>query len=114
MRESCGDDRFELIGKAKARLLEATNIEMRPDEMAVIDNILFRCWQMGWLDQLRDANTRWHDLFGTPERAARTLSEMWPCTVYAHLKCGKCVLNGACANRDSLDALLEWLRGESK
>lgn len=56
--EVCGDDRFELIAKAKARLLEATNIEMRPDEMAVIDNILFRCWQMGWLDQLRDVNTR--------------------------------------------------------
>ena len=55
--EVCTDDRFELIEKAKAKLLEATNIEMRPDEMAVIDSILFRCWQMGWLDQLREAAT---------------------------------------------------------
>ena len=53
--EVCTDDRFELIEKAKAKLLEATNIEMRPDEMAVIDSILFRCWQMGWLDQLRES-----------------------------------------------------------
>lgn len=45
--ETCDDDRFELINKAKAKLLEATNIEMCPDEMAVIDSILFRCWQMG-------------------------------------------------------------------
>lgn len=71
--EVCGDDSFVLIGKAKAKLLEATNIEMCPDEMAVIDNILFRCWQMGWLDQLCDEGTRWHELFGTPERAARTV-----------------------------------------
>ena len=45
------DERFELISKAKAELLEATNIESSPEEMAVIDNILFRFWQMGWLDR---------------------------------------------------------------
>lgn len=54
MSEVCSDDRFELIEKAKSMLVNATNIEMRPDEMAVIDSILFRCWQMGWLDQLRE------------------------------------------------------------
>ena len=50
----CNDDRFKLINKAKTKLLETTNIETRPDEMVVIDDILFRCWQMGWLDQLRE------------------------------------------------------------
>lgn len=45
----CGDDRFEIIAKAKERLMEATNIESRPDEMAVLDSMLFRFWQMGWL-----------------------------------------------------------------
>ena len=48
----CADNRFELIAKARDALLESTNIEDSPDEMAVLDNILFRCWQMGWLDEL--------------------------------------------------------------
>ena len=51
MNEICGDNRFEIIASAKKDLLEGTNIDMCPDEMAVIDNILFRCWQMGWLDR---------------------------------------------------------------
>ena len=49
MNEICGDDRFEIIEAAKNRLIDATNIEDRPDEMAVIDSVLFRIWQMGWL-----------------------------------------------------------------
>ena len=52
--ETCSDDRFELIAKAKTKLLESTNIESRPEEVAVLDSILFRCWQMGWFDHLRD------------------------------------------------------------
>lgn len=51
MADMCGDNRFEIIARAKKALLEGTNIDMCPDEMAVIDNILFRCWQMGWLDR---------------------------------------------------------------
>lgn len=45
----CGDDRFEIIGKARKDIIEKTNIESSPEEMKVLDNILFRCWQMGWL-----------------------------------------------------------------
>ena len=45
----CGDDRFEIIGRAKQAILEKTNIADSPDEMAVLDSFLFRCWQMGWL-----------------------------------------------------------------
>jgi len=52
MSELCTDNRFELIEKYKQKLIDATNIEMAPDEMAVIDDILFRFWQMGWLDKL--------------------------------------------------------------
>lgn len=48
--DACGDNRFELIERAKKTLIEATNIESSPDEMKVLDNILFRMWQMGWLD----------------------------------------------------------------
>ena len=49
MSEICGDNRFEIIERAKKDLLESTNINMSPDEMKVLDNFLFRCWQMGWL-----------------------------------------------------------------
>lgn len=48
----CTDDRFKVIAKYKAELLDKTNIETSADEMAVIDNILFRMWQIGWLDRL--------------------------------------------------------------
>lgn len=47
----CGDNRFEIIAKAKAHILESTNINSSPEEMKVLDNFLFRCWQMGWLDK---------------------------------------------------------------
>ena len=53
MSEVCSDNRFELIGKFKGELIDATNIETSPEEMAVLDNILFRMWQMGWLDKLK-------------------------------------------------------------
>ena len=52
MSDLCNDNRFELIEKCKKKLVEGTNIETAPDEMAVLDNILFRFWQMGWLDKL--------------------------------------------------------------
>ena len=45
------DNRLELIERYKKQLVESTNIENSPDEMAVIDNILFRFWQMGWLKE---------------------------------------------------------------
>lgn len=47
--EICTDNRFEIIAAYKKKLIERTNIQSRPEEMAVIDNVLFRFWQMGWL-----------------------------------------------------------------
>ena len=47
--EICGDKRFEIIDAAKKKLIETTNIETSADEMAVLDSILFRMWQMKWL-----------------------------------------------------------------
>lgn len=52
MSDMCNDNRFELVAKYKAKLIESTNIDTSADEMAVIDNILFRMWQIGWLDRL--------------------------------------------------------------
>jgi len=45
------DNRMEIIQKAKEHLLKATNIKDSETEMQVLDNFLFRCWQMGWLKQ---------------------------------------------------------------
>ena len=55
MDDVCGDNRFELIAKYKAKLIEATNIETDKAEMDVIDNVLFRIWQMRWLDRLEQS-----------------------------------------------------------
>ena len=54
MVEMCGDNRFEIIAQARKDIIEATNIESSEDEMKVLDNFLFRCWQMGWLDRYDD------------------------------------------------------------
>ena len=51
MGDVCGDNRFEIIKKAKEDLLMSTNIETSQDEMKVIDTFLFRCGQMGWLER---------------------------------------------------------------
>ena len=51
MMEMCGDNRFEIINKAKEDIINSTNIATSQDEMNVLDNFLFRCWQMGWLDK---------------------------------------------------------------
>ena len=50
MNMTAGDGRFEIITKAKEDLIRSTNIETSEDEMKVLDNFLFRCWQMEWLD----------------------------------------------------------------
>lgn len=49
--ETCGDNRSLIIERAKQDLFENTNIETAPKEVEVIDSILFRCWQMGWLER---------------------------------------------------------------
>ena len=49
MADICTDNRFEVIKEYKQKLIECTNIETAQDEMAVIDDILFRFWQMGWI-----------------------------------------------------------------
>ena len=56
MNKTYVDNRYEIIEKAKKHILAATNIDKSPVEMKALDNFLFRCWQMGWLDKydLRD------------------------------------------------------------
>lgn len=51
----CSDNRFEIIEKAKKDIIESTNIESSPEEMAVLNSFLFRCWQMGWLKEYEES-----------------------------------------------------------
>ena len=50
----CTDDRFNIINNAKKILLDETNIASSPDDVAVLDDALFRMWQMGWLPEIND------------------------------------------------------------
>ena len=54
MNSYCVDNRFAIIKLAKEDLIKSTNIESDKEEMKVIDNILYRCWQMGWLKKYED------------------------------------------------------------
>lgn len=71
-----------------------------------------------WMAVKDGRKSRWHELFGTPERAARTLFE---------IKCGEksckgCPIAEPCAECDVMlddgkalhDALLEWLRSNAE
>ena len=53
MSEYTGNE-FKIIAKAKQALLDSTNIDTSPEEMKVLNDFLFRCWQMGWLDDYDD------------------------------------------------------------
>ena len=56
--------------------------------------------------------SRWHELFGTPERAARTLENGTPMCDWCDTQaCDK--RGGECSLFD-YNVLLEWLRGESE
>ena len=51
MSDCLTGNQFEIIANAKQALLDSTNIDTSPNEMACLDSFLFRCWQMGWLDK---------------------------------------------------------------
>ena len=76
--------------------------------------------EIEWVDFIRkpDDKSRWYELFGTPERAARTLRKNGK-SIPA---CYRCLVRDECANlpedsecpMDDYDALFEWLRGDAE
>ena len=56
--------------------------------------------------------SRWFELFGTPERAARTLENGTPLCGWCNLQ--TCERNGGECTLLDYDALLEWLGGASE
>lgn len=67
------------------------------------------------LDYIED-NSRYAELFGTPERAARTLADLQTCSLGFDLECDECAVYSLCQSgaRNDCDALLEWLRGDAE
>lgn len=47
-----GDNRFELIKKYKQYIIDKTDILNSPDELKVLDTILLRLWELGFLNNL--------------------------------------------------------------
>lgn len=74
----CGDNRFEIIGKAKQAILEETNIKDDKAQMAELDSFLFRCWQMGWLKKYeeKESNEGQALLYAVEKTAEITKREM--------------------------------------
>ena len=60
----------------------------------------------------QDRKNRWFELFGTPERAARTLVDS--CNDDYDYGCGGCPVARVNCKCGDYDALLEWLRGEGE
>lgn len=52
MGDCCGDNRFTLIERAKKDFIENTNIS--DAELAVLDRMCFRMWQLGLLKKYED------------------------------------------------------------
>lgn len=48
----CLDNRFEMIDRVRTYLEDNTKIKDNPAEMDVIDNILYRFWMLGWLQDI--------------------------------------------------------------
>ena len=98
MAELCADNRFDLIEKYKKKLIEATNIETSTEEMNVLDSILFRFWQMGWLEKLEQPEIRCKDC------KYKELQQDWKYRSYAHISIWKC---GKGHGKDLTDSIQE-------
>lgn len=54
-------------------------------------------------------------LFGTPERAARTIADLQTCSLGFDIECDECAVCSLCQSgaRNDRAALVEWLRGDA-
>lgn len=110
-----GEAMSMLSQQAKALRSWADQFAEREDEFGVVARALVADLRetAEIIESMQDS--RWHELFGTPERAARTMAG----------KCGdcfECVLENDCeygcdegcllSNEGDYDALLEWLKQE--
>lgn len=59
MSDRCNDNRFEIIEDVKKHLIESTNIATNDKELVVLDSILFRLWQLGYLKDTNIKHASW-------------------------------------------------------
>lgn len=78
--------------------------------MSVITNERTKAAIDDWMAVKDGRESRWHKLFGTPERAARTLEKGK--TLCAWCDKQTCSTSGGECRIYDYDELLEWLRGD--
>lgn len=71
---------------------------------------VIHAWETDKEYKVVDTRSRWHELFGTPERTARTIADA--CTTDSGDGCIGCPAFGAKCGCGGYDALLEWLSGD--
>ena len=101
MNEICGDNRFEIIEKAKKDILDSTNISNSQDEMKVLDSFLFRCWQMRWLKKYDNSQ---------PQTNADRIRAMSDEELACYLALVENRKNGGFVLEDTSDEWLKWLK----
>lgn len=67
-------------------------------------------WETDKTYKVVDEHNRWFELFGTLERAARTLRNI--CNKVPD--CGVCQIRETIGEQCNYDALLKWLRGDEE
>ena len=80
--------------------------------MSVIVNERTKSAIDDWMSVKDGRESRWHELFGTPERTARTLSVTANCFKH-ETACRNCMYESYCDTQCDYDTLLEWLRGDA-
>lgn len=100
----CEDNRFEMIKFFKARLVDATNIATSQDEMRVIDSILFRFWQLGWLHVLLE-----HEMKKDCNDLTKALQNKLLTTKYSNILAGQVDIYTNPKAMDALEAVVNAL-----
>ena len=96
---------FNITPNTRGRIICSCGLEIRQGANDTEDEL-----RIIWNTRANE-NTRWHELFGTPERAARTLVDRHlACNAYG---CSCCPLERCCPENGNHDVLLEWLRGDA-
>lgn len=120
-RAICGDNRFEIIEKAKQAILEQTNIKDDKAQMAELDSFLFRCWQMGWLKKYeeKESNEGQALLYAVEKTAERTKREMikkaakWLSNNMFHSINNGVQINGSCVS-DFVEKFKQTMEDETR
>lgn len=104
--------------------IKGTRFKELPDKIIVREDGYMSAWKqesvpiVDYVYVRQDAGTRWHELFGSPEKAARTVCDISSHELY---ECDGCPLDPICTeestrptpNDGGYGALLEWLRGKA-